>query len=141
LQNGGVITIRTATSDEALAVLALWRWADAEPTNTDDEPSVRRLMEHDPGALIVAEDAGTLVGSVIAGWDGWRAGIYRLVVAPTHRRRGLARRLLDEAERQLDGRGARRLAAIVVESDARAMAFWRSSRWEEQADRVRFVRG
>jgi ribosomal protein S18 acetylase RimI-like enzyme len=135
------VTLRAGRPEEADAILALWREADAEPTHTDDVASVTKLLHHDPAALIVADEGGTLVGSVIAGWDGWRGGIYRLVVTPSHRRQGLARRLLDAAEQRLDERGAVRLSAIVVESDARAMGFWRSTAWDEQTARIRFVQG
>jgi hypothetical protein len=75
-------TLRTGRLSDAGAVLLLWAEADAEPTRTDDVASLQRLIVHDPAALIVAEEDGRLVGSVIAGWDGWRGSVYRLVVAP-----------------------------------------------------------
>lgn len=103
--------------------------------------SVVRLIEHDGEALIVAVENGRIVGSVIGAWDGWRGAIYRLAVAPSHRRSGLARRLVADAEDRLRSRGAVRLAAIVVESDPQAVGFWRSSGWEEQTERARFVKG
>jgi ribosomal protein S18 acetylase RimI-like enzyme len=133
--------LRTATVSDIGALLALWREADAEPTRTDDVASLERLLDHDPESTIVAEDAGRIVGSVIAGWDGWRGSVYRLVVAPSHRRRGLGRELVEAAEARLAGVGAVRLQAVVVASDERATAFWRRGNWEEQAERLRFVKG
>lgn len=135
------ITVRPCLAGEADGVLALWAASGAEPTSTDDVDSVARLLSHDGQALIVAEDDGQIIGSVIAAWDGWRGSVYRLVVAPSHRRRGLARRLLKEAELRLRAQGAVRLAAIVVEDDPRATSFWRESGWEEQVLRIRFVNG
>ena len=123
------------------AVLALWQAAAAEPTRTDDVEGVTALLVHDPEAVIVAIEDEALVGSVIAGWDGWRGSIYRIAVAPSHRRAGVARALLREAERRLDARGARRRSAIVVADDAQAMSFWRATEWHEQQARARFVRG
>ncbi|MGA2520340.1 MAG: GNAT family N-acetyltransferase [Acidimicrobiales bacterium] len=134
-------TIRAADCDDVPAVLALWRHAEAAPTHTDDDGSLVALVRHDPAALIVAEDDGLVVGSVIAAWDGWRGSIYRLVVAPEHRRAGLGRRLLSVAEERLVAVGAARSQAVVVASDPRALGFWRSSGWEEQVERARFVRG
>ena len=81
------------------------------------------------------------MGSVIAGWDGWRGSIYRLVVAPTHRRQGLGGRLLAAAESHLDTVGAVRRQAVVVETDLPAVGFWQASGWEGQHHRLRFVRG
>jgi ribosomal protein S18 acetylase RimI-like enzyme len=98
-------------------------------------------LHRDNAALLVAEDDGTLIGTVIAAWDGWRGSIYRLVVIPSERGRGLGRRLLAEGERRLEAVGARRLQAIVVETDARAMGFWWTTGWQEQNERRRFVRG
>lgn len=136
-----MITIRAADGRDVPAVLELWRAAGAEPTHTDDARSLGALVEHDGAALWVAESQGRIVGTVIAGWDGWRGSVYRLVVASDHRRRGLGRSLLAEAERRLADRGARRLQAVVVASDDRATAFWRASGWEEQVERLRFVTG
>jgi ribosomal protein S18 acetylase RimI-like enzyme len=133
------IEIRAAEPSDSAAVLALWLEAETHPTTTDDPESVHQLLAHDPGSLLVAESDGTLVGSIIAGWDGWRGSIYRLAVSPSARRRGVAGALVREAERRLQALGARRLQAIVLSDDPRAIAFWRSSGWEEQDHRKRFV--
>jgi len=134
------ITIRAALPADAPAVLSLWLEAETQATTTDDLDSVRRLIAHDPAALLVAESDGRLVGSVIAGWDGWRGSIYRLAVGPSERRRGLGRALVDEAALHLGSQGARRLQAVVVSDDDGAMGFWHRSGWEQQHDRTRFVR-
>jgi len=133
--------LRAATLADAPGVLALWREAEAEPTHTDNLESVGQLLRRDPASLIVAEANARIVGSVIAAWDGWRGSIYRLAVVPSHRRRGLGRQLVRAAEERLAMVGASRLQAIVVESDLHATAFWRTSGWEEQTERLRFVKG
>jgi ribosomal protein S18 acetylase RimI-like enzyme len=135
------VLIRPARAEDIEEVLALWSDAEAEPTRTDDAASLELLLGHDPSALLVAEVDGSLVGTVVSGWDGWRGSIYRLVVHPRHRRQGLARQLLSEAESRLTKLGARRMQAIVVASDQRATGFWETSGWDEQVDRLRFVKG
>ena len=134
-------TIRTGQRSDVESILRLWAEAEAEPTHTDDSESLGKLIEHDPLALIVAHDGGSLVGSVIAAWDGWRGSVYRLVVAPRHRRLGLGAQLLREAESRMSAAGAVRQQAIVVESEPVATAFWRSSGWQQQVERLRFVKG
>ena len=94
-----------------------------------------------PDALIVAEADGRIVGTVIAGWDGWRGAIYRLAVDAEHRRRGLGHTLLRAAEDHLAALGARRLHAIVVDSNANGVAFWDASDWEHQAGQLRYAKG
>jgi ribosomal protein S18 acetylase RimI-like enzyme len=133
--------VRIGSTGDIEAVLLLWARSGAEPTHTDDAPGLEALIGHAGSALVVAEDQGELVGSVLAGWDGWRGSVYRLVVAPTHRRRGLGRRLLAEAEAHLHSVGGRRLGAIVVETEPAATGFWRAGGWQEQRHRLRFVKG
>jgi ribosomal protein S18 acetylase RimI-like enzyme len=133
--------IRRAHPSDIAAVLDLWREAEAEPTHTDDAASLGRLIDHDPGALLVADEGGRIVGTVVAAWDGWRGSVYRLVVATSHRRTGLGRRLVAAAGRRLSEMGAVRLQAIVVETNAPALGFWQASGWVQQAERLRFVDG
>jgi ribosomal protein S18 acetylase RimI-like enzyme len=127
-------------ASDASALLALWQEADAEPSHTDTVEDLTRLIAQDAEAVIVAEAAEGIVGSVMAAWDGWRGSIYRLAVAPGHRRQGLGRQLLLEAERRLTKIGAARWQAIVVETDPLATGFWHASGWERQTERVRFVK-
>ncbi len=134
------VDLRPAVPGDIGAVLALWQ-SSAEPTSTDTSDALARLLRRDPGALIVAEAAGEIVGSVIAGWDGWRGSIYRLAVAPAHRRHGLGRTLLRAAEDRLDALGTRRRHAIVVATDSRAVAFWEATDWEHQDQQLRYARG
>jgi ribosomal protein S18 acetylase RimI-like enzyme len=132
-------SIRTARPSDIQSVLTLWLASDAEPTHTDDSESLNVLLATDPESLVVAEDGTDVVGSVIAAWDGWRGSIYRLVVSPSHRRQGLAVRLLAHAETRLITVGAVRLQAIVVETEPLAVGFWKATDWEQQVERLRFV--
>jgi beta-N-acetylhexosaminidase len=89
------------------------------PGATDTEADLRRLLETDPGSLLLAEDEGRIVGGLIAAWDGWRGNLYRLAVLPSHRRRGVARALLEEGERRLRDKGAVRVSVLAIgESEA-----------------------
>jgi ribosomal protein S18 acetylase RimI-like enzyme len=133
--------IRIAQAGDIAGVLVLWELARVHPGHTDDVRSLQRLIRHDPGALLVADTDGQIIGSVIAAWDGWRGSIYRLAVAPARRRQGLARRLIDAAEKRLADLGAIRMQAIVVEADAPAAGFWRASGWQERTGQRRFTRG
>lgn len=132
--------IDPATTEHIPAILELWRRADAEPTITDNDQSLVSLLAFDPGALLVAHIDDTLVGTIIATWDGWRAGLYRLAVHPDHRRRGVATALVHAAEQRLRAQGAARVALIVVAAETPALAFWHAAGYTRQADRVRFVR-
>ena len=132
--------LRSAEPPDIPGVLALWR-ESAAPTSTDTAAALTGLLRRDPGALIVAGAPGTIVGSVIAGWDGWRGSIYRLAVAPAHRGCGIGGSLLHAAEARLVAVGARRLHAIVVGTDALAVGFWEATDWEHQPEQRRYTWG
>jgi ribosomal protein S18 acetylase RimI-like enzyme len=132
-------SIRAATLDDVPAVLALWREADAEVTETDDASAVEALLSRDPEALLVATDDHRIVGSVVAGWDGWRGQLSRLAVHPGARRRGLGTALVRAAEEHLRGLGARRIAAIVVDDHDMALVFWAAAGYD-LAPHVRFTK-
>jgi ribosomal protein S18 acetylase RimI-like enzyme len=134
------LTIRSAAQQDIEQVLLLWETAGSPPGVTDSETGLRALLASDPDALLVADASGVLVGSLIAAWDGWRASFYRLAVDPGRRREGIATALLHDGERRLRARGAIRLTAIVVGSDATATGFWQAAGYMRQPDQVRFVR-
>jgi ribosomal protein S18 acetylase RimI-like enzyme len=142
---GPGVVVRPARRSEIPAVLALWREADAVPSISDDPASLHRLLDASEDALLVAETAtpgagGRLVGTIVAGWDGWRGNLYRLAVLPTARRRGIALRLVAEAEGRLAEKGAIRLSALVMSEHDPAVALWLAAGYAHDPRVGRFVR-
>ena len=137
------ISIRACRSDEAQQLLDFWAAATAEPTVTDDLAGLGALLAAHEDALLLALAGDRIVGSVIASFDGWRGNIYRLAVHPGHRRQGIARRLVVEAERLLSAKGARRLAAVVDSRSTESVPFWEamvSQGWTASHPGVRYVK-
>src|SRR4051794_16180165 len=85
------VTVRVATIADIGAVLTLWSVA-AENAHrpVDSVAALEVLLERDPDALLLAVEGDEVVGTVVAGWDGWRGHLYRLAVRPDRRRRGVA---------------------------------------------------
>ncbi len=132
-------TIRTGTETDFPSVLELWRDPESPPSATDTEQALSRLLAHDPGSLLLAEVDGKIVGSLIAGWDGWRGSFYRLAVDRRWRRRGVATALVRAGEERLRDLGAIRLTAIVVDDQSASMALWEALGYSRQLDRSRFI--
>lgn len=133
--------VRAATPADVDALLALWQVAaenDARPT--DSGAAVAALLARDPDACLVVELDGRVAGSVVAGWDGWRAHLYRLAVHPGARRRGLATLLLAAAEERLVALGASRLDATVLEGNDLGQSVWRARGYAPQPQWRRWVR-
>lgn len=131
--------IRTATAADVPAVLALWERGRSEAAVTDDTEE-GLLLAIEAGALLLAERDGRLVGTVIAGWDGWRGQFWRLVVGPEDRRLGVGQALIEAGEERLRRLGAVRITALVGREEGEAGAFWRSAGYDEDPKIRRFVR-
>ena len=135
------VEVRAATVADVPAVLAVWAGARSAAARTPDDPeSVERLLERDPGALLVARDGDEIVGALIAGWDGWRGNVYRLAVLPSHRRRGIARQLVEAGHGRLRALGARRVTALVGGEEGAAHGLWRAVGYQRDELVHRFVR-
>jgi ribosomal protein S18 acetylase RimI-like enzyme len=133
-------TIRPARVDEAEAVLEFWRGA-AEGTSISDDPDgVRVLIERDPEALLLAADAERILGTVIAGFDGWRCHLYRLAVDPGLRRRGIGSALLDAAHHRFESFGGRRADAMVLERNETGRRTWSAAGYQREDHWRRWVK-
>ncbi|MFC0628177.1 GNAT family N-acetyltransferase [Kribbella deserti] len=145
------VVYRNAEVAEAEAILEFWARAAEDADRPPDSPdAIRRLIHRDPTALILAihtavptpsEDVqagsgegagGTIVGSIIAGWDGWRCHLYRLAVDPAHRRQGIGRELITRAEALLKSYGGTRADAMVHDANTQAHPSWRTAGYTPQ---------
>jgi ribosomal protein S18 acetylase RimI-like enzyme len=118
------VVIRAAHRNDVEGVLELWERAAGPTSLPGTAASVAGLLERDPDALIVAEDNGEIVGTLIVGWDGWRCHLYRLAVDAEHRRRHVAARLVERARDRALGLGARRIDAMVDGNNELGVRFW-----------------
>ncbi|MFF3486611.1 GNAT family N-acetyltransferase [Streptomyces sp. NPDC002701] len=134
------LRIWAAVPGDRDTVLAFWRTA-AEGTSISDDPDgVERLIVRDPEALILAERDGELVGTVVAGFDGWRCHLYRLAVDPARRRQGIGSALLAAAEERFVRLGGRRADAMVLQRNETAHHAWRAAGYAPQEHWRRWVR-
>lgn len=133
--------LRPAIVEDIPAVLAFWKLA-AEDSNRvgDDAATVAALIERDPAALTVVVDEGEIIGSLIAGFDGWRCHLYRFAVRPDRRRQGIGRLLLDAAEERFRRFGAWRADAMILDDNTLAHQAWTAHGYAAQPEWHRWVK-
>jgi ribosomal protein S18 acetylase RimI-like enzyme len=133
--------LRAAMVADIDGLLELWREAaenDSRPRDTRE--AVAAALGRDPDAVILAEHDGDLIGSVIAGWDGWRCHVYRLAVRPAWRRRGVGTALLRATEDRFRAFAASRVDAMVLDSNDLGQNLWRASGYSRQDNWRRWVK-
>jgi len=113
------------TVDDVDEACALWRDTGMWLRPSDGPEHIALLVERDPDLQLAARDGeGRLVGTVLGGWDGRRAYVYHLAVAPDRQRRGIATMLMDELEERFRERGALKAKLQVLTGNEASRAFF-----------------
>ncbi len=133
--------IRIAVEQDVAATIELWLVAAENDSRPVDTPEVvRTLIARDPDACLVAEEDGRILGTLIVGWDGWRAHLYRLAVHPEARRRGIGKALLTAGSQRLRELGATRIDSMVLEGNDLGAAIWSADGFQRPDDWRRWVK-
>ena len=120
-----VITIGEFSMDDYPVVHVLWQRGDLWMRPSDGPEATLLKLTRDPGLVLVARDgAGKVVGTVIGGWDGRRAYVYHLAVAPELRRQGVADALMDELEERFRALGALKAKLQILVENETSKAFF-----------------
>lgn len=90
----------------------------------DDDLSLARLARRNPGLLLVAAEGTRIVGSALGAWDGRRGWIYHVATAESHRRQGIATRLVEQVERGLKDLGCPKVSVLVRDENDDGREFW-----------------
>ena len=119
--------IRNYISDDREQVAVLWN--ETFPNSTGhNEPysAIDRKFDVDDGLFFVAVADATIVGTVLAGYDGHRGWLYSVAVHNDYRRQGIGSSLVRHAESALAQLGCPKLNLQVRANNASVIAFYQS---------------
>lgn len=110
--------VRVATEADLGGIVAIEQEVFSDPWPRE---SFHRLLSQ---LALVADDGDEVAGYILAHWAGEESEILNLAVHPEQRRRGIARRLVEEAVVQLVANGVRLVFLEVRASNEGARAFY-----------------
>jgi len=117
---------RLMTPEDHRAAYALWLATPGMGLKDLDDgyEGFARFLHRNPNTCFAALDGGQLVGTLLAGHDGRRGAFHHLAVAQSHRRRGIATRLVALAMDALEQEGIHKINLVVFARNATGNAFW-----------------
>ncbi len=110
---------------DAAGVEALWREVfPHEPAHNVPAEIIACKLARQHELFLVARADEAVVGTVLAGYDGYRGWIYKMAVSPRHQRRGVGTALLRRAENLLADLGCPKINLQVRTTNEAVIAFY-----------------
>jgi ribosomal protein S18 acetylase RimI-like enzyme len=128
--------LSTMTLEDYDGVAAVWEAVGMWPHVGEDRRWFERALERNPGCGFVWREAGRIVGTVIAGWDGFRGSIFHLAVLEQHRGQGIGSALLAAAEQTLKDMGVFQINLMVYEENGFAESLYYRRGYERSPVKV-----
>ena len=101
------------------------------PLGRDSRQAIEAQMKANPDFLLGAFEDSRLVGTVVVSCDGRKGWINRLAVDPKHRRKGIGKALIAEAEKALRKGGIRVFCVLIKDSNESSKSLFRNVGYEE----------
>ena len=123
--------IRPATGADRSGVVALWEtvFPDDSPHNAPSKVFAAKLAVKDEMLLVaVVEDA--VVGTTMAGYDGFRGWLHKVAVLPQYQRRGVATALVRRAVVALRSTGCTKVNLQIRATNSVVRRFYESLGFE-----------
>lgn len=124
------VDIRSFAVSDTDAVVSLWQETGLTRPWNNPYQDINRKLSVQPELFLVAVAGETVVGSVMAGYDGHRGWLYYLASDPARRGEGIGRRLVEAAEERLLAMGCPKVQLMVRPENNVAQGFYGSLGYE-----------
>lgn len=116
--------IRAFARADTDAVVDLWERAGLVRPWNDPRLDIERKLAVQPELFLVADDAGAVIGTVMAGYDGHRGWLHYLAADPHRAGEGIGRALVSAAERMLRAMGCPKVQLMVRAGNEQVLGFY-----------------
>lgn len=131
--------IRSFQNADRAAVIALWQACGLTRPWNDPDSDISFCIAKPESTILVGDDNGKIVASVMTGHDGHRGWLYYLAVDPTLQKAGHGRAMVQAAEAWLTARGVPKVMLMVRPENTQVRAFYDALGYTEEP-RVIFSR-
>ncbi len=128
--------LRTMTLEDYYQVHKLWTGIKGFRIRTidDSREGVEKFLKRNPETSVVAEEDGSIIGSILCGHDGRRGCMYHVCVAEEYRQNGVGHKMALEAMKRLQEEGIGKVNLIAFKSNTVGNEFWSKSGWTYRND-------
>ncbi len=136
------LKIRELSINDYNSLISLWEMAELpyKPNGRDSRENIRKQIEQNRSIYLVAEMGGKIVGSVLATHDGRKGWINRIAVIPEHRMKGIAAKLVEEAENRIYKLGIKIVACLVEDWNTSSMGVFEKLGYTKHDDIIYFTK-
>jgi len=116
--------IRAFKQVDKVAVVELWQACGLIVPWNDPVKDIHRKLEVDPDLFIVGELEGSIMATVMGGYEGHRGWINYLAVTPSQQGSGYGRKLMAEIELRIKNKGCPKINLQIRQSNIDVIAFY-----------------
>ena len=130
------VTIRPMTLKDYNAVIALWKQGDipSRPQGRDSRKNIAKQLKQPNCYFLVAMTANQIIGAIVGTHDGRKGWINRLVIAPSYRKKGIAKQLVAEVEKHFSHQGIDIIACLIEDWNTTSMKVFKQLGYVKHTD-------
>jgi ribosomal protein S18 acetylase RimI-like enzyme len=118
------LEIRPFQAGDEEQVIELWQHCKLTVSYNDPRLDIKRKKTVQPELFLVGVMHGVVIATAMAGYDGHRGWINYLAVAPKLQKKGIARRMMEEAEIRLLEVGCPKINLQIRTSNTEVIKFY-----------------
>ena len=126
--------IRPFKLEDKHSVVELWKICRLTRPWNNPEKDIERKLNVQSEMFLVLEIPGSIIGSVMAAYDGHRGVINYLAVHPGYQKKGYGKILMTHVEQKLLNKGCPKINLLVRSDNLNVKRFYKGLHYDEQDD-------
>ena len=126
--------IRPFKLEDKNSVVELWKICQLTRPWNNSEKDIERKLNVQSEMFLVLEIEGSILGTVMAAYDGHRGVINYLAIHPGYQKKGYGKILMTYVEQELLNRGCPKINLLVRSDNLNVKRFYKGLHYDEQDD-------